>query len=46
LDFSILRTSPIEKNKAVNDEPPYEINGRGIPVSGIMAAIAPMFIKD
>ncbi len=35
---------PIEESKMIKLDPPYEINGKGTPVRGISATIAPKFM--
>ncbi len=40
-----LATSPIATNATMVEDPPYDMNGSGIPVTGIIPSVIPMFSK-
>src|SRR3989344_1480191 len=44
--LEIFKTIPILTKRAIRDVPPYEKNGRGIPVNGTNTTIDPIFKND
>jgi hypothetical protein len=40
----MLRRTPTAVSSTISDEPPYEMNGNGIPVSGAMPSTAARLI--
>ena len=38
-------TRPIIARKAIVDDPPYDTSGNGMPVTGMMPIVIPMFSK-